>query len=158
MRHHQRGPALHQPVERILHRPLAFGIERRSRFVEQQDRRVLQDRPCDGEALALAARKRHAALADNSLIAIRQGADELVRRCEPGCGLDLLLRGVGPAIGDVVAHRDAEHRRLLRHQRETLAPDLGIGLGPRNAVHDDAPILRIVETQRQLQHRALAGA
>ena len=50
-----RGAAVHQAIERLLHQRLAFGIERRGRLVEQQDRRVLQDGAGDGDALALAA-------------------------------------------------------------------------------------------------------
>ena len=41
-----------------------FGIERRGRLVEKQDRGVLQDGARDAEPLALAARELGAALAD----------------------------------------------------------------------------------------------
>ena len=60
----QRGAALHQPVERLLHQDFIFSVERRSGFVQQQDRRVLENGAGDGEALPLATRKRHAALAE----------------------------------------------------------------------------------------------
>jgi hypothetical protein len=57
-----RGAAFHQMFERILHQPLAFGVERAGRFVEQQDRRIAQQRAGNGDALALAARKARAVL------------------------------------------------------------------------------------------------
>ena len=63
---------LHQPLQRLLHQRLAFGVERRGRLVEQQDRRVAQDGAGDRDALALAARQRHAALADLAVVALRQ--------------------------------------------------------------------------------------
>ncbi len=50
------GASLHQAFERLLDRRLRLGVERRGGFVEHQDRRVLQDHPGDGDALALAAR------------------------------------------------------------------------------------------------------
>ena len=50
-------PVLHQLVERVLNQFLAFSIQRRSRFVEQQDRCVAQQSPGDGYPLTLAARK-----------------------------------------------------------------------------------------------------
>ena len=46
-----------QPLHRLLHRALALGVERARRLVEQQDRRVAQDRPRDRQPLALAARR-----------------------------------------------------------------------------------------------------
>ncbi len=54
----------HQPVEGGLDLALALGVEGRGGLVEEQDRRVLQDGARDRDALALAARERHAALAD----------------------------------------------------------------------------------------------
>jgi hypothetical protein len=47
--------ALHQRIEAFLDRRFDFGIERRSRLVENKDRRVLQEHARDGDALALAA-------------------------------------------------------------------------------------------------------
>ena len=50
--------------ERLDNGVLGIGVERAGRLVEDQDRRVLEQRPGDGDALALAARQRRAALAD----------------------------------------------------------------------------------------------
>ena len=58
---HQRGALLHQIFQRGLHKRFAFGIERGSRLVQQQQRRIAQDRARDGDALALAAGQRDAA-------------------------------------------------------------------------------------------------
>ena len=60
-------------LDRLLHRALAFGVERARRLVEQQHRRVAQDRPGDGDALALAARQHHPALADSRCRSPRAG-------------------------------------------------------------------------------------
>ena len=65
---------LHQFLQRGLHQGFAFGIERRRGLVEQQQRRIAQDRAGDRDALALAARQRNAALADLGLKALRQAA------------------------------------------------------------------------------------
>ena len=53
----QRSPAAHQVRERILNQPLAFGVECGCGFVEDQDRRILEHGPRDGDALPLAARQ-----------------------------------------------------------------------------------------------------
>src|SRR6185369_12017189 len=57
VRDDEAGAPLHQPVERLLDQALGLGVERRRRLVEDQDRRVLVDRPGDRQALALAARE-----------------------------------------------------------------------------------------------------
>ena len=88
MRDHQRGAVAHQFLQRGLHQGLGFGIERRSGLVEQQQRRVAQDRARDGDALALAARQRDAALAELGLETARQAADEFGGMGELGGALD----------------------------------------------------------------------
>ena len=105
MRDDDRRAPLHQAIERGLHQSLALGIERAGRFVEQQDRRIAQDGARDGDALALAAGKPRAALAEERVVALRQLAQELVGRGGRGRGFDFGVGGVGPAVADVLARR-----------------------------------------------------
>ena len=58
-----------QPVERPLDARFGLDVERAGGLVEDQDRRVLEDGARDGEALALAAGQRGAALADDEVVA-----------------------------------------------------------------------------------------
>ena len=64
VRDHERGAIPHQVGQRILHEQLRFGVERRGRFVEDEQRTVLQNRARDGQPLALPAGEQLAALAD----------------------------------------------------------------------------------------------
>ena len=66
--------ALRRGVERRLQLTLGRGVERAGRFVEDQDRRILEERAGDREPLALAARQRAAALADERREALRLAA------------------------------------------------------------------------------------
>src|SRR5262249_44423737 len=59
----------HERTQARLNGGFDFAVERRGRFVEYQDRRVLENDAGDGDALALAAGKLHAALADLRTIA-----------------------------------------------------------------------------------------
>ena len=95
MRQDQRGAARHQPVERLLDHRLVLGIDRGQRLVEDQDRRVAQQRAGDRQALALAAGQPGAALADHGLVAVRQRLDEVVRVGGARGGLELGLGRVG---------------------------------------------------------------
>ena len=55
----------HQAVERALDDGFVLGIDRGQRLVENEDRRVAQQRPRDRKPLALSTRKPQAALADD---------------------------------------------------------------------------------------------
>ena len=81
-----RRAMLHQPVERVLDQPLAFGVERGGRFVEQQQRRIAQQRAGNGDALALPAGQARAAFAHEGVEAFGKRAQELLgiaRRARP---------------------------------------------------------------------------
>ena len=88
-------------------------VDRARRVVEHEDRRVEQQGPRDGDALALPARERVAPLAHHGVVAVGELDDELVGVGGPRGGLDLLDGRVGPAVGDVVADRDREEERLV---------------------------------------------
>ena len=76
-----RAPA-HQHVERLLDDALALGVERAGGLVENQDDRVLQDGPGNGDALALPAGELDAALADHRAVALGNPA---MKSCALAC-------------------------------------------------------------------------
>ena len=68
----QRRSALHQHVQRLADLRLRLGIDGGGEVVENQDPRVEQECPRDGNTLLLAARERDTALADAGLVAVRE--------------------------------------------------------------------------------------
>src|SRR5262245_49106204 len=62
------GLARSQASERFEHQLFGRRVEPRGGLIEDQDRRVADDGAGDGDALALAAGKRHAALADHRIV------------------------------------------------------------------------------------------
>lgn len=64
------------------------GIQGRGRFVENDDRRVAHDDPCDGEPLALARREFATVLTEFRVVPVAHRADELVRTGDPGRRFD----------------------------------------------------------------------
>ena len=79
VRDDQAAAAHHQAVERALDGGLGFVVHGRGGLVENQDRRVLQDRARQRQALPLPTRELHAALADGGVVALGQGGDEVMR-------------------------------------------------------------------------------
>ena len=154
----QRRAVLHDVFKRRLHEHFVFRVERRGRFIEQQHRRVLQDRARDRKALALAARQGHAALADRRVVALVEMGDKFSRRRAFGCGAHIFHGGVRAAIADIVHDAGAKDDRILRHQRETRAQMRRINIANINAIQHHRARLRIVETHQKLENRRLAGA
>jgi hypothetical protein len=58
----------HQVGKRDLHQRLAFRVECRCGFIQDENRRVLEQRPGDGDALPLSARETKALFADHSIV------------------------------------------------------------------------------------------
>ena len=67
-----RGAPAHHLAERGADLVLLGGVDRRGGVVEDQHARVGEDGPGDGDALALAARQREAALTDDRVVAVGQ--------------------------------------------------------------------------------------
>ena len=102
-------------------RLLGAGVDRRRGVVEDEHLRVGERGAGEGDALALPARQREAALADDGVVAVRQLEDEVVGLGDAGRGLDLGVGGVGPGEGDVLADRRREQEALLEHDVDRRA-------------------------------------
>ena len=124
---HDRRSAATDRLQGALDRRLGLVVDARGRFVQHQDRRILQDRPRHRDPLALTAGEFLPPLPDDGVVPVRQGENELVRLREPS-GLDDVLRwwfvpscrivlGPRPAVGDVLPDRSLEQVDVLAHQR-----------------------------------------
>ena len=113
MRDDQGGAVLHQYLESLLHRTLGLGIERGSRFIKHQKRRVGRQGACDLQALALAAAEIASAFFDHAAVTAGPRRDVFVNAGILG-GLDN-VRFRGPVRpGDrlvLVAKGTRIHRR-----------------------------------------------
>ena len=151
------GAALHQPLHRVLDQRLGVAVQARCRLIQDQDRRVGQERPRQRHALALAAGQLHPALPDQRRIAARKPDDEVVRVGQPGRPLDLGLRRGRIGIGDVLRQRTVEQHRFLRHDGDLPAQAGLRDQGDVLAVDRDAPVGDVVQPLDQLDEGGLAG-
>ncbi len=157
------GASAHQPVELLLDRRLDLGIERRGRFVQDQDRRILEDHPSNRDALALPAGELDAALAHMRVEAapslpIFERLDEFQGMGAHRRRAHLLFVRLRPAVADVVADRAVQERGVLSHHGDVGAQAL---LGhQRNVlpVDQDPAFLRLEEPEQQVDQGRLAGA
>mmetsp|Transcript_51359 Transcript_51359/g.164947 ORF Transcript_51359/g.164947 Transcript_51359/m.164947 type:complete len:264 (+) Transcript_51359:371-1162(+) len=115
------GALRHERVQGVLHNTLGLGIQRRRRFVQEQDCRVGHQGTRDGDALLLAAGELNAALADHCRILLREGANEVVAIRLPGGLLHSAVRDlVAHAEADVLTNRRGEQYGFLRHDCDVL--------------------------------------
>ena len=121
VREDERGAADHQAIERRLDQGLALGVDGRERLVEDQDRGVAQERPGDGDALALAAREAHAALADDGGVALRQFQNEVLGVGGARRRAQLVHRGVRLAHSEVRFDGAMEEPGVLADDGDALA-------------------------------------
>jgi hypothetical protein len=101
---HDGGSSLAQPPHRLGDPGLGGDIETAGRLVQDEDGRVGQPGPGEGDQLALTRREQGAALADLGVVALGEGQDHLVGADRPGRGLDLGPGRLRPAEADVVGH------------------------------------------------------
>ena len=153
VRHDEHRPPAHEAAERVLDHRLVLGIDRGERLVQQQDRRIAQQRAGNGDALALPAREADAALADHRVVALRQPRNEGVRVGRPGRGLDLGVARVRLAEADVLRRGAVEEVGVLVDDAEARAQGRAVQRAQVLAAEQDAALLRVVEAHDQAQDR-----
>ena len=118
MRNDEDGASRHETFERLLDGPLALGVERGGRLVEDEDRGVLQQSARDREALALATREAGAGLSHPRVDSVGKRLHERERVRGHEGRADVAVGGGGTAVGDVPADGFVEENRLLRHEAD----------------------------------------
>ena len=100
---------------------LAVRIDLTGGLVEDEDGRVADDRPGDGDPLALSARECRAAFADHRVVSVRHFGDELIDEgLSRGVG-DLFGPGAPFPVGDIFSDGGVEDDRFLRNKSDLSA-------------------------------------
>ena len=102
--------------------------------------------------------KRAAVLANHRVVALRQLHDKLVRMRALGSFDNLLARGIGTAVGDVICHRALEQPRILQHHAKSTAQACARVFTRGTAIDRNAAGIDIIKTQQQIDERCLATA
>ncbi len=137
--------ATRDPAEMLLDDGLAFRVERAGCLIENQDGRVVDQGPGDGQPLALTAREIGGALLEHRRIAMRQALNELMRAGNLRHLDHLLQRGGRLGHGNVLTHGAAEQEILLQHDADPGAQMGQVELFQIVAVDLDQPGLRHIE-------------
>ena len=159
VRDQQRGAALQDAAHGALDLILGVAVNRAGRVIQHQDARVAQKGACDRDALALAAREHHAALADHGVVTVRKAGDKLVRLGFLRGGLDLRLRHrLARAEGDIFGDRAREQEDILLNRGDLGAQAVHAPIAHIDTVDQHAPGTRIEGAVEQPRQRGFARA
>jgi len=151
------GAPLHQILHAFLDQDLSAGVDRRGRLIQDQDLRIAQEGAGDRQQLLLALGDVGGFLVDFRLVAVFQGADEVVHIGGVGSGDDFLVAGSGLAVADVVHDRSGEQPGVLQDHAEAVAQVVAREAAGVDAVHVDGAAVELIEAHQQLDDRGLAG-
>src|SRR5258708_22266739 len=93
---------MHEPLHRFDDDAFGLDVHRTGRLVKTENGRVLKKSARYGNALPLASREAHAALADKGLVALWQAANELMHVGRLGGRDDVSFARVRTGVGDVL--------------------------------------------------------
>ena len=154
--------AVHGAGQGVLHLCLDLAVQGAGRLVQDQNGRILQEGAGQCDPLALAARQLDPAFAQMRVIAraprmILQRQDEIMRLGGLGGRDDLILRGIGPPIKDVVAGRAVEHRGFLGDHGDLATQAFLRDVAQVVPVQQHRAAFDVVKPQQQRHQRRLAG-
>ena len=155
---HYCGPSLGQLLEALLNLFLGNGIESRSRLVQDEDLRVLQEDTGDGYSLFLTAGKFCPAFSHIGLELIRHVHDVIVY-LSTFCGFHhFLIGGVRPSVADIFQDRIRKDKYVLLDYTHVLA-DGSLGhVSHVRTIDGYASAGNVVESGDQLAKRRFAAA
>ena len=120
----QRGSALGQIVKRPLNSGLGHGIQRGSRFVQNQDGWIFQKNPGNGNPLLLSAGEQCAPFAHIGIEAMGHRHDVIIDLCLLSRFRNLLRGGVWLAVADVLEDGVREQEHILLDDADVLMDGL----------------------------------
>ena len=158
MRDHDRAAPAHHALVALDDPAFGCRIQRRGRFIEDEDGGIGKKRPRGRDPLPFADRQRRPSLADDGLEALRQPIDETLERRLARRRHHFGVRRAGTRVADVLGDRRVQDDRLLIDERH-LPPQVrqidGAQIVP---VQADEAAVGVEEAQQQVGDRRLAAA
>ena len=140
-------------LENFVNDVLTLRVERGCRFIQNENRRISQNRSSQSDALALPARKLLAFFADLSAEAAWKMRHER-NHVSPLRGFfDLFPRRVGFAVANVLGNRIVEELRFLSDDSNLAAEIVAPNLTHVDAVDQNSSLIRIHEPGQHIQER-----
>lgn len=140
-----------------LDRLFVFRIERRRRLIENDDRRVLQDRPGDADPLALTAGKPRTEWTHPGLVTEFETHDRVVNGSGSDDGLHLRIGCHRPADADVVRNGFIKQQGLLEDRGDHCGERPAVDSADILAADQDSSAVRLLKPHEEL-HADISSA
>ena len=152
------GPAFHELVHGLLDRHLGSGVHGGGRLVENQDFRIRQEGPGDGQKLPLPLGDVGSALVELHVVAAGHSHDKSVGVGGLGGLHHLLVAGVKLTVADIVPDGAGEQPGVLQYHSDHGAEGFAVHVPHVDTVYGDASALHVVKTQNQIDQRGFTGS
>ena len=150
------GAVLAQLHHGLLDQQLCAGVDRGGGLVQDEDVAAGQEGPRDGQQLLLTGGHARAGVVDHRVVALRQGADDVVGAGGPRGGEHVVVGGARSAEGDVLLDGAFEEPGLLQDHADLLAQLITVQVARVHAVQGDRSGLGVVEAQEEVDQGGLA--
>src|SRR5699024_8176228 len=150
------GAALHQVIHSLLDQYFGAGIHAAGSFVQNQDFRVGQNGPGNGEQLLLSLRHIAGLFVQNHIVAVRQGADKVVHLCGNSSLTHFFVGGGELAVPDVVGNGAVIQPGFLQNhtkQRAQVVPLKGSNI---ITVYQNGAVVDVIEPHQKFHNGGLA--
>ena len=158
MRDDKAGFSFAKDVQALLDLLFRDTVKGGGRFVQDQNGRILEEDPRDGDSLFLAAGEDDAALADVGLVAVGHLQDVLVDPGPDGSFHNFAVRRIGAAVADVFHDGVCEQEDVLLNDTDAAAKARLGQIADVVSVDRYTPACDVVEAGDQVAHGSLAAA
>ncbi|MNC07976.1 hypothetical protein D3C75_555460 [compost metagenome] len=143
------GSAYGQISQGLLNRGFGLCVQRGSSFIQNQNRRILEEHASDSQALLLSTGQLHTALPDDCLHSIWQILNELLQMSTSRSFPDFRQLCIQFPIGDILANCPGEQENILLHDPDLFAQRFQLHVTDIDTVNRDGPGCDIIEARKQ---------
>ncbi len=155
---HQDRLFLRQLFKGKLYLVFVLRVREGGGLIQNDDRRVLQNGPCQRDALVLAAGEIGAAAAHHGIKTVGEPVDDLPALRGFGGAQDLFPRGVRPGGTDIFQQGVLEELRVLKDKGNLLYQGLLADLPNINAANQNTALSCIIKAGNELRCGGFAAA
>ena len=141
------------PIQTALNLLRRHSIKRCRRFVQENDRRILQEHTRNCDTLLLTARKRSGLTAETR----RERHDFIIDERTASRILHLLTSRRRTTVTDILLNRTVENMILLQHKTDVISQVARVPLPQIHTVQENLTAVRHIELVQEIHNRALAG-
>ena len=145
-------------TQTLMDHGFALRVHGGSRLVQNQNRRINQQRASQSDSLTLPAGKPTAAWTDACCEAFGKLIEELRHMCLLGRGEHLGMSCIRIAVADVFINRVVEQQRLLSHHADLASQIAEPHVANVDSVNQHRSRVRVVEPWQQIDQRRFAAA